>query len=37
MYSEQFKSLSEARKREAEIKGWSRKQKERLWSKFDED
>lgn len=33
MYSEQFKTLSEARRREAEIKSWRRKQKERLWSK----
>lgn len=33
MYSEQCKSLSEARKREAEIKRWSRERKELLWNK----
>ena len=31
-YSEQFKTLVEARRREAEIKGWRREKKEKLWS-----
>ena len=31
-YSEQFETLPEARRREAEIKGWRRKKKEKLWS-----
>jgi len=30
-YSEQFKTLIEARRREAEIKGWRREKKESLW------
>ena len=30
-YSEQFETLPEARRREAEIKGWRREKKERLW------
>lgn len=32
-YSEQFLTLNEARRREKEIKGWRRKQKENLWTK----
>lgn len=31
-YSEQFETLIEARRREAEIKGWRREKKERLFS-----
>ena len=31
-YSEQFGTLPEARRREAEIKGWRREKKEKLWS-----
>jgi putative endonuclease len=30
-YSEQFESLLDARRREAEIKGWKRENKKRLW------
>ncbi|MDO8486982.1 MAG: GIY-YIG nuclease family protein [Candidatus Curtissbacteria bacterium] len=30
-YSEEFKTLLEARRREAEIKGWRRQKKELLW------
>ena len=30
-YSEQFESLIDARRREAEIKGWRREKKKRLW------
>ena len=32
-YSEQFKTLLGARRREAEIKSWRRGQKENLWNK----
>ena len=32
VYSEQFKTLLEARRREAEIKSWRRKRKEKLKS-----
>jgi len=31
-YFEQFKALIDARRREAEIKGWRREKKERLWN-----
>lgn len=31
MYSEQYRTLLEARKRESEIKGWRREKKEALW------
>ena len=31
-YSEEFETLLEARRREAEIKGWRREKKERLWN-----
>ncbi len=31
-YSEQFETLLTARRREAEIKGWRRENKKRLWS-----
>ncbi len=30
-HSEQFDTLIDARRREAEIKGWRREKKERLW------
>ncbi|KKP92829.1 MAG: Excinuclease ABC C subunit domain protein [Parcubacteria group bacterium GW2011_GWA1_36_12] len=30
-YSEEFETLREARHREAEIKGWRREKKEKLW------
>ena len=30
-YSEEYKTLLEARKREAEIKSWRREKKEKLW------
>lgn len=32
-YSEEFNTLKEARHREAEIKDWKRKKKEKLWTK----
>lgn len=32
-YSQQFETLIEARRREAEIKGWRRAKKEQLWKK----
>ncbi|MBI4037950.1 GIY-YIG nuclease family protein [Candidatus Curtissbacteria bacterium] len=32
-YTEQFQTLPEARRREAEIKGWRREKKESLWKK----
>jgi len=32
-YSEQFVGFKEARRREAEIKGWRRKEKVKLWTK----
>jgi len=32
-YSEEFDTLLEARRREAEIKGWRKEKKERLWTK----
>ena len=31
-YSQQFETLTEARRREAEIKGWKRAKKEKLFS-----
>lgn len=33
VYTEEYETLSEARKREAEVKKWSRKQKEKLIQK----
>ena len=32
-YSESYETLSEARRREREIKGWRREKKEKLWQK----
>lgn len=36
-YTEEFKTLLEARRRESEIKGWRREKKERLWDDTRED